>query len=116
MLTFEGKASSFQPGKEVVNKEPPTNKFVVEKLYAVHRKRMAKMEPVVDCHVDIPDFLTNTSWKQITEQHRRDTITKQNEVIYKRIAKAENTESLITTENRLHIKRVEHELLLMKFV
>jgi Ca2+-binding EF-hand superfamily protein len=114
MLTFEGKATSFQPGKEVVNKEPPTNKFVVEKLYKVHRERMMKMEPVVDCHVDIPDFLTNTSWKQITEQHRRDVITKQNEVIYKRIAKAENTESLITTENRLHIKRVEHELQLMK--
>jgi len=114
MLTFDGKPASWVPGKETANKEPPTNKFVVEKLYKVHRQRINKMEPVVDCHVDIPDFLTNTSWKQITEQHRRDIITKQNEVIYKRIAKAENTESLITTENRVHIKRVEHELMLMK--
>jgi len=114
MLTFDGKPTSFVPGKETANKEPPTNKFVVEKLYKVHRQRINKMEPVVDCHVDIPDFLTNTSWKQITEQHRREVITKQNEVIYKRIAKAENTESLITSENRVHIKRVEHELMLMK--
>jgi hypothetical protein len=98
MLTFDGKASSWVPGKETPNKEPPTNKFVVEKLYKVHRHRINNMEAVVDCHVDIPDFLTNTSWKQITEQHRREVITKQNEVIYKRIAKAENTESLITSE------------------
>ena len=114
MLTFDGKPISWMPGKESANKEPPTNKFVVEKLYKVHRKRINKMEPVVDCHFFVPDFLTNTSWKQITEQHRREVITKQNEVIYKRIAKAENTESLITSENREHIKRVEHELKLMK--
>jgi hypothetical protein len=59
MLTFEGKPSSFLPGKEVPNKEPPVSKFVVEKLYKVHRERLRDMQPVVDCHVEIPDFLTN---------------------------------------------------------
>ena len=114
MLNFDGVPLSFVPGRNVPNKEPPTNRFVVEKLYRVHRKRMLKMEPIVDCHVEIPDFLTNQNWKQITQQHRRDEITRENEVIYKRIAKAENTESLITRENREHAHHVENELKLMK--
>jgi hypothetical protein len=37
-----------------------------------------------------------------------------NEEIYQRIAKVENTESLITSDNRKHIKHVENELKLMK--
>jgi hypothetical protein len=37
------------PGKEVPNKEPPVSKFVVEKLYEVHRRRLQKIESVVDC-------------------------------------------------------------------
>jgi|TARA_B110000090_G_C13153039_1_gene358482 hypothetical protein len=114
MLNFDGVPHSWVPGREVPNKEPPVNKFTVEKLYRVHRQRLMKMEPVVDCYTEVPDFLNNSSWKEITEQHKRDIINRENEVFYKRIAKAENTESRITTENREHIKRVEHELLLMK--
>lgn len=114
MLTFEGKSASFVPGREVPNKEPPVSKFVVEKLYKVHRERLRDMQPVVDCHVEIPDFLTNMSWKKITEEHRREVIRMHNEEIYQRIAKVENTESLITSENRKHIKHVENELKLMK--
>ena len=114
MLTFEGKAVSFVPGKEVPNKEPPVSKFVVEKLYKVHRERLRDMQPVVDCHVEIPDFLTNQSWKKITEEHRREVIRMHNEVIYQRIAKVENAESAITVANRKHIKHVENELKLMK--
>jgi len=114
MLTFEGKAASFVPGREVPNKEPPVSKFVVEKLYKVHRERLRDMQPVVDCHVEIPDFLTNMSWKKITEEHRREVIRMHNEEIYQRIAKVENTESQITSDNRKHIKHVENELKLMK--
>lgn len=114
MITFDGKSASFVPGKEVPNKEPPVSKFVVEKLYKVHRERLRDMQPVVDCHVEIPDFLTNTSWKKITEEHRREVIRMHNETIYQRIAKVENSESAITTANRKHIKHVENELKLMK--
>ncbi len=114
MLTFDGKSASFVPGKEVTNKEPAVSKFVVEKLYQVHRERIANMEPVVECRVDIPDFLTNNSWKQITELHKKEVIRKENEVIYQRIAKVENLESSITKASREHKKRVETELVLMK--
>ena len=114
MLTFDGKSASFVPGKEVTNKEPAVSKFVVEKLYQVHRERIANMEPVVECRVEIPDFLTNNSWKQITELHKKEVIRKENEVIYQRIAKVENLESSITKASREHKKRVETELVLMK--
>jgi len=114
MLTFDGKSASFVPGKENPNKEPAVSKFVVEKLYKVHRERVLNMEPVVESRIDIPDFLTDNSWKKITEQHRREVIRRENEVIYQRIAKVENLESLITKASREHKYRVEKELVLMK--
>lgn len=114
MLNFDGVPYSFMPGREVPNKEPPINKFVVEKLYRVHRKRMLKMVPVVDCHVHIPDFLNNQQWKEASERHHREMIAKENEIIYKRIAKAEKIESSLTREAREHTARVENELVLMK--
>ena len=104
MLNFNGIPYSFVPGRNVPNKEPPTNRFVVEKLYRVHRQRMQKMEPIVDCYVEIPDFLTNNDWKLQGQMHKRQEIARENEVIYKRIAKAERTESLITKETREHAK------------
>jgi len=114
MLTFDGKSASFIPGKENPNKEPAVSKFVVEKLYKVHRERVLNMEPVVESRIDIPDFLTDNSWKKITEQHRHEVIRRENEVIYQRIAKVENLESLITKASREHKYRVEKELVLMK--
>ena len=114
MLTFDGKSASFVPGKEIPNKEPAVSKFVVEKLYKVHRERVLNMEPVIKSRIEIPDFLTNTSWKKITEQHRHEVIRKENEVIYQRIARVENLESHITKSSREHKQHVEKELTLMK--
>jgi len=114
MLTFDGKSASFIPGKENPNKEPAVSKFVVEKLYKVHRERIRDMEPVIETTMEIPDFMQNTGWKKITEQHRLEVIRRENEVIYQRIAKVENKESEITKASRLHNKRVETELMLMK--
>lgn len=106
MLTFEGKSASFVVGKESPNKEPPVSKFVVEKLYRVHRRRILNMEPVVDCHVEIPNFLTDTSWKAAAHELKLARIAKENETIYKRIAKRENEESQLNKETRDHNHRV----------
>lgn len=113
-MDFDGKPLSFVPGKEKPNKEPAVSKFVVEKLYKVHRERIRDMVPIVDCKMEIPDFMNNQSWKKITEEHRKEVIRMENEVIYQRIAKMENAESAMTKASRLHKKRVENELKLMK--
>jgi Ca2+-binding EF-hand superfamily protein len=113
-VDFDGKPASFVPGKEKPNKEPAVSKFVVEKLYKVHRERIRDMSPIVDCHFEVPEFMNNQSWKKITEEHRKEVIRMENEVIYQRIAKMENSESLMTKESRHHKKRVENELKLMK--
>lgn len=111
---FDGKPLSFVPGKEKPNKEPAVSKFVVEKLYKVHRERIRDMVPIVDCKMEIPEFMNNQSWKKITEEHRKEVIRMENEVIYQRIAKMENGESAMTKASRLHKRRVENELKLMK--
>jgi Ca2+-binding EF-hand superfamily protein len=106
MTTYDGRAYSFQPGKDVVNKEPPVSKFVVEKLYKVHRERILNIQPLVDCHVHIPDFLTDQTWKEAANEHRKNVIASRNEVIYQRIAKRANEESGITKASREHMRRV----------
>ncbi len=106
MTTYDGRAYSFQPGRDVVNKEPPVSKFVVEKLYKVHRERILHIQPLVDCHVHIPDFLTDQTWKEAANEHRKNVIAARNEVIYQRIAKRANEESGITKASREHMRRV----------
>jgi hypothetical protein len=106
MTTMDGHSSSYQPGKEVPNKEPPTNKFVVEMLYKVHRKRIQNIEGVVDCHVHIPDFLSDNSWKKLGNQAANSRIARENEELYGRIAKREAGESDLTRDARLHTRRI----------
>jgi hypothetical protein len=106
LINFDGKAASFVPGKEVPNKEPAISKFVVEKLYRVHRERIMKMVPMVDCHVDIPDFANDTSWKKISAQRQQQVIARENEEIYKRILKRENEQTALSKETKEHNKRV----------
>eukprot|EP01035_Chromulina_nebulosa_P027250 gene27250-35802_t len=48
MTTYNGRSANYVAGKEVPNKEPPMSKYVVEKLYKVHRERIYKIQPVVD--------------------------------------------------------------------
>jgi hypothetical protein len=110
MTTYGGRSASYIPGREVVNKEPPVSKYVVEKLYRVHRERVLKVEPTIDSHVKIPDFLTNQTWKKNAEKQKQVVIARENQDIYGRIAKVENGESLITKANRVHVKRVESKL------
>lgn len=114
MTTYSGRSASYIPGKEVVNKEPPVSRYVVEKLYRVHRERIMKVQPTIDSHVKIPDFLTNQSWKKNAENQKKVVIARENQDIYGRIAKVENSEGLITKENKVHVKRVEAKLSYLK--
>eukprot|EP01038_Epipyxis_sp_PR26KG_P005066 gene5066-7070_t len=114
MTTYNGRSASYIPGKEVVNKEPPVSRYVVEKLYRVHRERVLKVEPTVDCHVHVPDFLKNQSWKKQAQKHKEDEIVRHNHEIFGRIARAEKSESGYAKENREHLKRIESKSRYMK--
>ena len=91
--------------REVVNKEPPVHRFVVEKLYRMHRKNVIHAEPRTDCHVIVPDFLKDVSWKKLGEMKRKKDIVKQNEEIFQRISKVEQEPSLLSKDIEDHIKR-----------
>ena len=110
MTTYDGKSASFNPAIQCPNKEPPVSKFVVEKLYRVHRSRIMNIEPVVDCQVVIPDFLTNQDWKKNAEKHRLQVIKSENEDMFRRLEKVENNESSYTKDSRVHIKRINGKL------
>jgi hypothetical protein len=114
MTTYAGKSAQYVPGRDVPNKEPPVSKFVVEKLYKVHRLRMKKIEPLVDCHVHIPDFLTNTTWKKNAEISRKAKIMEQNLHMYHRITKVANEESAYKKETKLHVRRIENKAMYLK--
>lgn len=110
MTTYDGRAASYIPGRDVVNKEPPVSKYVVEKLYRVHRERIMKAEPVVDNHIEIPNFLLNQTWKKNAEKQRKIVINRTNRQIYERLEKLEKNESILAKENRLHVERIETKL------
>jgi len=109
MTTYGGRSAQYVPGRDCPNKEPPVSKFVVEKLYKVHRLRMQKIEPLVDSHVHIPDFLTNTTWKKNAEISRKAKIITQNLYMYHRITKVANQESNYKKETKLHVKRIDNK-------
>lgn len=110
MTTYSGRGASYIPGREVVNKEPPVSKYVVEKLYRVHRERVMRVEKTVDTRIVIPDFLLNREWKKNSEKQKQKIILQENQEIYKRIAKLEDNEGHIAKENREHIKRMSSKL------
>lgn len=110
MTTYNGRSASYVPGKEVPNKEPPVSKYVIEKLYRVHRERLQRAAPTIDSHVKIPEFLTNQSWKKNAERQKLIDVQRENQEMYGRISKVENGESDITKENKMHVKRVEAKL------
>ncbi|KAJ1421685.1 hypothetical protein B484DRAFT_421138, partial [Ochromonadaceae sp. CCMP2298] len=114
MTTYAGRSAQYVPGRDVPNKEPPVSKFVVEKLYRVHRLRMAKIAPLVDCHVHIPDFLTNTTWKENAEKARQARIAAQNLYMFNRISKVENGESEYKKEAKAHVRRIDHKAAYLK--
>ena len=117
MLTFEGKTFDYfkNKTKDPPNKEASPNRFLLEKLYRVHRRRVIGARPTIDSYVEVPDFFKNAqSAKEQAKEHQLGKIARENETIYKRIARAENAESLITKDTREHVKRVEHELVLME--
>jgi hypothetical protein len=108
MTTYNGRSAQFVPGRETPNKEPPMNRFVIEKLYRVHRERMEKVEPLVDCHVFIPEFMKGSNtWKKNAADARQNKILAENAHMYGRIEKVEKTESLYIKEQRQHIRRME---------
>jgi Ca2+-binding EF-hand superfamily protein len=108
MTTYDGKGYKYDSkGKEVVNREPPVSKHIVEKLYRIHRSNVINCEPLTDCHVIVPEFLTNMAWKKLGENKRKKDQLIQNEKIYQRISKVENNRSRIVTEIEEHVKRVE---------
>lgn len=108
MTTYDGRGYKYDSkGKEVVNKEPPVSKHIVEKLYRIHRENVIHCTPLTDCHVDIPKFLTDVSWKKLGEQKKKRDQIRRNELIYGRIAKVENAESRITKDIREHVRRTD---------
>ena len=108
MTTYNGRSAQFVPGRETPNKEPPMNRFVIEKLYRVHRERMIKIEPLVDCHVYIPEFMKGSNtWKKNAAEARQNRILAENAHMYGRIDKVEKSESLYIKEQRQHIRRME---------
>ena len=108
MTTYDGRGYKYDSkGKEVVNREPPVSKHIVEKLYRIHRTNVLNVEPLTDCHVVIPEFLTNMAWKKLGEKKKKRDQLVQNEKVYQRISKVENNPSRIVTDINDHIKRVE---------
>lgn len=81
-------------------------KYVVEKLYKVHRERLGKVKSLTDNRLEVMDFLTNKTWKKTAAYHQELRIMKHNEEMYERIAKVENGESIIAKEKREHVKKV----------
>ena len=72
MTTFEGKSASYVAGKMPVNREPlytAVGKKLLESLYSVHRERIMKVQKTVDDRLQVYDFLTDTSWKQVYFYH-----------------------------------------------
>lgn len=110
MTTYGGRSANYIPGKEVVNKEPSISKYVVEKLYKVHRERVLSVEKTLDTHLEVPDFLLNQQWKKNAEALRQKAITKNNQEIYNRLTKLENAESPIAKDNKEHVQRINSKL------
>lgn len=108
MTTMAGKGPNYVVGREAPNKEPPVSKFVVEKLYRVHRRRVLNVAPVVDCHSSVFHELgKDTSWKKGATDLLQQRIARENESIYGRIAKRENEESQMAKSTREHNERVD---------
>lgn len=110
MTTYNGRSANYVPGKEVVNKEPPVSRYVVEKLYKVHRERVLKVEKTIDSHVVIPDFLLNREWKKNAERQKQKVILQENQEIYNRLAKLDDQEGQIAKDSKIHIKRMSNKL------
>lgn len=106
MTTYGGRRAGYIPGERPVNKEPPVAKYVIEKLYNVHRERLNKVTSLTDCHLHVMDFLTDQTWKKTAAYHQELRIMKHNEEMYERISKVENGESIIAKEKREHLKKV----------
>lgn len=70
MTTYNGRKAGYIPGLQPVNKEPPVAKYVVEKLYRVHRERLGKVESLTDCHLTVMDFLQDQGWKKTAAIHK----------------------------------------------
>lgn len=106
MTTYDGKGYNYVPGRDPPNKEPPVSKYVIEKLYRVHRERLQRVEPLVDHHVHIPEFMTNTKWKDNIKLHKAEILVRHNEEMAHRLQKVENATSEITKEIRFHQKNI----------
>ena len=115
MTTYAGKPISYNPSKEVVNKEPRTTSFVIEKQYRIHRQHLLEILPAVDDRLAQP-MLMNQAWKKLQTKIREDKIMNSNEEIYRRLAKVENRESVIMSDAKVHIKRVVQQIRYMKNV
>ena len=114
MTTYNGKSASFDNGKEVINKEPHMSKFVIEKLYRIHRERVLTVKPAVDTHVHVPEFMKCQKWKKLAGKRREELLAEQNHLLFQRISKVENSQSQLGKETEEHFKRVNHNALYLK--
>lgn len=110
MTTYNGKSHYSTLGKEPFTKKEPLSYIYhksVEKLYQLHRDRVTYVEPKVDDHMYIPDFMNNKQFKLKAKEFEELQLMKHNEVIYGRISKVENQESRIQKDAREHMKRID---------
>lgn len=93
MTSYSGKVI---PSKEVVNKEPKTSTFNIERQYRRHREKLLEIGPTVDDRAIIPEFMKNQAWKKHEIKVKNDNIASLNEGIYKRLTKVETSASKIS--------------------
>ena len=110
MTTFDGKGANYSPFKEPVNREPKVSNYIIEKMYKDHRSRLMNAEPVVDCHIVIPEFMSNQDWKKSQENEQRRLIALENAQLYNRISKLQTEETRFAKDSKHHIKMIDEAL------
>jgi hypothetical protein len=107
-IRYDGYSSGYSAGKKVVNKEPLTSKFLVEKLYKYHRERILAIETVIDDQLVQPEFMVKQEWKKTAKRRQAHLIAIENEAFYQRLSTAETKSSSYTEENIKHVELTNH--------
>lgn len=124
MSTFDGRSSSYVPGKNPTNKEINISNHALTMHYRIHREKIKNVKSMVDSHTTeeyVPLDSSNKSfvslstinhlkWKEnISKQEDRVRI-KNNEIIYNRLKKQEGQESSLTKESKSHQRIMSQKL------
>jgi Hemingway/CFA97 len=94
MSTFDGKCLSYDSSKHVVNREPKTERVTIERMYRCHRERLQSTKPVIDDHLDLPNFSKEQNMRDISRDRKQKLLQIDNERLHERLMKAERKTSL----------------------